>query len=572
MSSFSFAELKSLKTIVAFSESADWNNCNLVVKNSTPTLDIRVPFKIAKSFYKDLKQVDDDDDEDYLLTLLLNHKELFVQFPKSLVKQESLRQHQVKDSKYQVIYDTLAKIYVDKMFKDTESLKLNKMKSLVADFDEEATQPQAEEPVQEEEQEEKYGGESNDSNANEAAGEMLNMLESALGSITSLLSNKIKDQMSFTALKSVISSVVKTTLATAGVNDSATELKVMSAISEQGLLPQKIERKGGSISGYLVYTREMRKNEDFKEANKDKKFTDITKILAGMWKALSDEEKKVYNDMAAKEKLENPGGKSTKKGSRKSRSTKSVKDDKPKHTCTFVMTKGENKGNMCGSTIRSEEPTFEGQWLCSKHASAQKKKSKKSDDEKPKKKSKKAEKEEEEVEEEKSEKPKKKKTIKKSEKEEEKPKKKKTTKKSEKEEEKSEKKPKKVSDVTELEEEEEERPKKTEKKIEKESESKPMEDDEAEDMLNEMFADYEEAKLSKGKIKGNISGDNLSSFFGVKGFTDDQYFVKMEAYEKVFELSAKDGEGNDKDIGIIMARKLSKNMQRLQAWIVSKTK
>ena len=337
-----------------------------------------------------------------------------------------------------------------------------------------------------------------------------------------------------------------------------------------------MERKGGSISGYLVYTREMRKNEDFKETNKDKKFTDITKILAGMWKALSEEEKKVYNDMAAKEKLENPGGKSTKKGSRKSRSTKSVKDDKPKHTCTFVMTKGENKGNMCGSTIRSEEPTFEGQWLCSKHASAQKKKSKKSDDdEKPKKKSKKAEKKEEEeveeVEEEKSEKPKKKKTTKKT--DEEKPKKKKTEKK---EEEKSEKKPKKVSEVTELEEEEEERPKKTEKKTEKksekESESKPMEDDEAEDMLNEMFADYEDAKLSKGKIKGNISGDNLSSFFGVKGFTDDQYTVKMEAYEKVFELSAKDGEGNDKDVGIIMARKLSKNMQRLQAWIVSKTK
>jgi hypothetical protein len=367
--------------------------------------------------------------------------------------------------------------------------------------------------------------------------------------------------------------VVKTTLTTAGVNDSATELKVMAAISEQGLLPQKMERKGGSISGYLVYTRDMRKNEDFKETNKDKKFTDITKILAGMWKALTDEEKKVYNDMAAKEKLENPGGKSTKKGSKKSRSTKSVKDDKPKHTCTFIMTKGENKGNMCGSTIRSDEPTFEGQWLCSKHASAQKKKSKKSDDEeKPKKKSKKVEKKEEE-EEEKSEKPKKK-TTKKT--DDEKPKKK--TKKTD-DEEKSEK-PKKATEVVELEEEEEERPKKktekkvekkVEKKTEKESESRPMENDEAEDMLNEMFMDYEDGKLSKGKIKGNITGANLTSFFGVKGFTDDIYFVKIEAYEKVFELSAKDGEENEKDIGIIMARKLSKNMQRLQAWIVSKT-
>jgi hypothetical protein len=357
--------------------------------------------------------------------------------------------------------------------------------------------------------------------------------------------------MSLSALETVLKSIVKITLTSAGVEDETMEEKAWENIKTQGFLPKKADRKTGRKSGYTLFTEEVRADEKFKKDNEGKKFTEITGVIAAMWKALSEEKKEKYKEKAQQHNKDKPQSKKPSKKSSKKGSQKPVSD----HTCTYIITKSERAGTMCGSSIRSDEPTFEGQWFCSKHSSAQKKKSES--------RKKKEEKE--------SEKPKKKKTTKKT--DEEKPKKKKTEKK---EEEKSEKKPKKVSEVTELEEEEEERPKKTEKKTEKksekESESKPMEDDEAEDMLNEMFADYEDAKLSKGKIKGNISGDNLSSFFGVKGFTDDQYTVKMEAYEKVFELSAKDGEGNDKDVGIIMARKLSKNMQRLQAWIVSKTK
>ena len=549
MSAFSFVELKSLKTIVDFCESADWTSCGLSMKNNIPTLDIKVSYKIAKSFYKDLKV--DDEDDDYLLTLLMNGDKLVVQFPKSLIKQESQRQQPVQDAKFKIIYDTLKKIYVDKMFQSIESLKLAKMRSLVADFDEEATQPQEVEEVEEpQEVEEKYESKAEEKGS-EAKDEMLNMLESALGSITSLLSSKIKDKMSFTALKSVIGSVVKTTLATAKISDPAVEKKVLAAISEQGLLPQKTEKKGGSISGYTVFAREMRKSEDFKQQHKDKTSQDITKEIAVQWKALNDEQKKVYNDMAAKEKAENPNGIKSNKGSRKAKSSKSSKSEKPKHTCVFVMTKGENKGNLCGSTVSAEEPTFEGQWLCSKHASAQKKKaeSKKSE----KKKSKKSEDDEEE-----SEKPKKKKTTKKTEDDEEekseKPKKKKTTKKTE---EKSDK-PKKQEE------------KKAELIEELEDE---VSDEEIQELLNEIFIAVETDKVNKGKIKGMISSENLLKYFkkSVKDSDADTFQFKLNTFEKAFEIRVRENEDEEfKNIGMVMVKNLPAKSQQLQAWIESK--
>jgi hypothetical protein len=73
-------------------------------------------------------------------------------------------------------------------------------------------------------------------------------------------------------------------------------------------------------SGYILFT--MDKREDVKASNPGIANKEIMKKLAEEWKALSDKEKKVYNDRASKEKenykAQKPSsGKKDKKGGKK---------------------------------------------------------------------------------------------------------------------------------------------------------------------------------------------------------------------------------------------------------------
>ena len=355
-----------------------------------------------------------------------------------------------------------------------------------------------------------------------AQDELLKVIESTMGNISSLLEKRVKEQMSFSALKSLIVSVIKLTLSTAGVADPEMEEKVMKEIMEQGLLPKPTERKG-ALSGYTLFTKE--KHAEFKENDgyKGKKPIELTKEIGAMWKALSEEEKAKYNKRAVEFNAENPGV-ASRKGSKKS--TKSRKSE-AKHTCSFVMTKGERMGQPCGASVRSDEPTHEGEWLCSKHATAEKKKVERAESKKSekKKKSKKTEKKEEEEEEEEKPKKKAKKTEKKEEEEEEeKPKKK--AKKTEKKEEEEEK-PKKKAKKTEKKEEEEEKPKKEEKKEEVKKLSPEDAKVKAQAILDDLMDEYE---IIGKSLKGSMSKDNLQKYLKMNIESDNESFEVTVLY------------------------------------------
>jgi hypothetical protein len=408
-----------------------------------------------------------------------------------------------------------------------------------------------------------------------AQDELLKVIESTMGCISSLVGKHMKEQMSFSALSSLIGSVIKITLSTAGVASVDMEQKVLKEIMEQGLLPRPSERKG-ALSGYTLFTKE--KHAEFKENNgyNGKKPIELTKEIAAMWKALNDEEKQQYNKRSAEMNAENPGV-SSKKGSKKS--TKSRKTE-AKHTCSFVMTKGDRMGQPCGASVRSDEPTHDDQWLCTKHATAEKKKveraeskksekkSKKSDDEeeeKPKKKktkkteedvksddeeekpkkSKKSKKTEEDVksDDEEEEKPKKKKTkkteedVKSDDEEEEKPKKSKKSKKSDSddEEEKPKKKTKKTDEDVKSDDEEEKPKKKTKNDVKHKEEVKTEEKKDTpvdakakvQAILNDMMDEYE----IKGKmVSGSMSKENIEKLLGLKVSGDDESYAVSLLY------------------------------------------
>jgi hypothetical protein len=378
--------------------------------------------------------------------------------------------------------------------------------------------------------------EEEDYTACDAQQEMQKIIEASLGNIACLLDSKMKKKMSFAALKAIITSVIKTTLKAAGVEDEETEKRVMKQCEEQGLLPKKKEKGSGPTNAFIVFQQEKR--VEMKEQFDKKDTKEISSELGKMWQAMTEEEKKEYKDKAAKKNAEksassNKGSKSaSKKGSKKSSSTKYT------HKCCFVMTKGERANEQCGTTVRSEVPTHDGDWLCSKHVSAMKKRaesaSKKS--EKPKKKAKKDD------EEEKSSKSKKvKKTEKKEEEEKTEKKKVKKTEKKE-EEEKTEKKKVKKEEKKIVDDDEEDekpsKPKKTEKKKEEKKKVVEEDDDEleeleeeeegennsdAESILNEWFSEWDSNKKKK-QINGLMPREVIETYFTTKKVTrNDEY-------------------------------------------------
>ena len=260
---------------------------------------------------------------------------------------------------------------------------------------------------------------------------------------------------------------------------------------------------------------------------------EISSELGKMWKAMTEEEQKSYKDKAAKKNAEkgvasNKGSKpATEKGSKKTSSTKYT------HKCTFVMTKGERANEQCGTTVRSEVPTHEGEWLCSKHVSAMKKRaesaSKKSESKKSEKPKKKVKKDDEE---EKSSKSKKVKKTEKKEEEEEEVKPKKKTKKEE-------DKPKKV--------------KKEEKKQKEEDEElEELEEEEesnnGKDILDNLYTEWEDGD---GFVEGVMTKEVLAERFtaGKKVAESDEYEeegypVKISATKNALLVSWSDDDGD----------------------------
>ena len=384
----------------------------------------------------------------------------------------------------------------------------------------------------EEEEEEEYS-------ACDAQQEMQKIIEASLGNIACLLDSKMKKKMSFAALKAIITSVIKTTLKAAGVEDEETEKRVMKQCEEQGLLPKKKEKGSGPTNAFIVFQQEKR--VEMKEQFDKKDTKEISSELGKIWQAMTEEEKKEYKDKAAKKNAEksassNKGSKSaSKKGSKKSSSTKYT------HKCCFVMTKGERANEKCGTTVRSEVPTHEDEWLCSKHVTAMKKRaetaSKKSESKKSEKPKKKMKKDEEE------EKSSKSKKVKKTEKEEEEKTEKKKVKKTEKKEEdktekkKAKKEEKKIVDDDE-EDEKPSKPKKTEKKKEEKKKVIEEDDDEleeleeeeenennsgAESILNEWFSEWDNNKKKK-QINGLMPREVIETYFTTKKVNrNDEY-------------------------------------------------
>lgn len=161
---------------------------------------------------------------------------------------------------------------------------------------------------------------------------------------------------------------------------------------EQSLKSEKPKKTGGK-SGYLFFCQDMRKT--LKEDNPDAKFGEMSKKLGILWKQLSDEDKKVYNDKAKEHNSSSPSPQTEKKKEHKGGANgyilwskdnrKSVKEqnpdknnkeimnilgkmwkeldddtklsynDKAKQSrtddvvvCEYILSKGKNKGEKCG--------------------------------------------------------------------------------------------------------------------------------------------------------------------------------------------------------------------------------
>ena len=403
----------------------------------------------------------------------------------------------------------------------------------------------------------------------DAEDEMMKMLESALGPMTALLDKKFKQKMSQHALMKVVKGVVSITLKTVDAETPENEKKVLAAIEESGISGKK-EKRAGKLSGYTLFTKQMHqdKKEEFKA--KGLKGSDVTKEIGALWKALSKEEQQEYNDKAKKENDENPSGsrKTSRKGSKKG----SSKTDKETHKCCFVISKGERKGETCGTTVRSDEPTFEGQWLCSKHATAEKKKAESNKKDKKEKSSKKKDEEE---------KPKKKaeKKVEEDEDEEEKPKKKavKKVEKKKVEEDEEEEKPSKKSEKKKVEKkvvEEEEKPskkkteKKTEKKVQDEDEIEDLDEDKEEStyqILDEMCVSWEE-DIEGAVVNAKMTKASLEKLIGKK-LTQKEYDVKLSATNS--SLIVKYEEDDEEEMKAIKKDKMTENVSKVHEYIRS---
>jgi hypothetical protein len=510
------SQIAVFRSLIDFSESQQITKAELSTSklNDNIYFTVRMSFKIAKTIFKNMEEEDDDDE----------YKVVFRLQKDVLVAQYDDHSEKLIKPVFSPLKDALQKVRDEKMSIDKVDLK--KMKQAVSEYVEEKSESKSEE---------KSEGKSQDI-AFEAQDEMLQLIESSLGNMAALINKKTKDQMSLSALETVLKSIVKITLTSAGVEDETMEEKAWENIKTQGFLPKKADRKTGRKSGYTLFTEEVRADEKFKKDNEGKKFTEITGVIAAMWKALSEEKKEKYKEKAQQHNKDKPQSKKPSKKSSKKGSQKPVSE----HTCTYIITKSERAGTMCGSSIRSDEPTFEGQWFCSKHASAQKKKSEsrkkkeEKESEKPKKKTKKTD------DEEKSEKPKKK--TKKTDEEEksEKPKKK-TTKKTD-EEEKSEK-PKKKTKKTD----EEEKSEKPKKKAEKKEEV--VEQEEAEEALTQIAMEEFEFNSDDKYVQGIMTGESLTQAFGeiFDEMEEDQYNVNITTTERqmIVTLLTEDGEEID---------------------------
>jgi hypothetical protein len=295
--------------------------------------------------------------------------------------------------------------------------------------------------------------------------------------MASIFNTSVKENLALTTLNNVVLNTIEITMATLGINDKDKKEEVMKKCKDKNLLldSKKIKesKPKRGISAYIAFSNEKR--DEVRAANPQSKITDVSTILGKMWKSLTKEQQDEYKEKAVKineEREKNPS--SSRKASSKKGSKKGSTKSKPKHTCEFILKKGERADEPCGTGVKSEEPNHDGKFYCSKHLKSlvekekkpskksDKKSSKKSDDEKPKKKAKKSEEEE---------KPKKK-VKKTNDDEEEKPKKAKKSKdeSDDEEEEKPKKKVKKTDD--------EEKPKKKPKKSKDESDDEEEEEEE----------------------------------------------------------------------------------------------
>ena len=79
-------------------------------------------------------------------------------------------------------------------------------------------------------------------------------------------------------------------------------MEAMDAQGKRGRASKKKQKTGPkrATTAYFYYAGEMR--ERVKAENPDLKITEMAKVIGAKWKALSDDEKQKYNDMAEKDK------------------------------------------------------------------------------------------------------------------------------------------------------------------------------------------------------------------------------------------------------------------------------
>ena len=297
-----------------------------------------------------------------------------------------------------VLSKELSKIDSDKLFTSSfEALTMSDIKSVLSSSSSSSSSSSAAAPAAD-----------NSFVGVDAYEEILDFVNNS--NMASIFNTSVKENLALTTLNNVVLNTIEITMATLGINDKEKKEEVMKKCKDKNLLldSKKIKesKPKRGISAYIAFSNEKR--DEVRAANPQAKITDVSTMLGKMWKSLTKEQQDEYKEKAVKineEREKNPS--SSRKASSKKGSKKGSTKSKPKHTCEFILKKGERADEPCGTGVKCEEPNHDGKFYCSKHLKSlvekekkpskksDKKSSKKSDDEKPKKKAKKSDDEEE---------------------------------------------------------------------------------------------------------------------------------------------------------------------------------
>lgn len=273
-------------------------------------LKIKKTFSQIQSYTKLslIKSQEEDTEKLYIIFNLTTDNNLQVNLPKSLVYGDKtfdiIQPHLSVDKNIKKI---LVLIKDKRLFKNLDSITNNEAKILTKDsksiFPKTETDEKKEEKKQEVEEIKK--DESTDNNTNnvelyfQAVSEINELLRSQLGMLANLFDKKVFVKVSKQVIKTLLVSIIKTTLQVSDINDDAVLSECLQSCKNLGLFSPRSIKKGCSrTNGYLLFMKENKDN--IKNEHNLKGIIEINKVVSNKWSKLSENEKEVYRSRSKK--------------------------------------------------------------------------------------------------------------------------------------------------------------------------------------------------------------------------------------------------------------------------------